>query len=71
MPEAAALAALRRSIDRRPQQIKAVLSSAGIRKEYLGGVSKDEGKVIKRFVDEHAESSLKTKPKVSGGFSMD
>jgi hypothetical protein len=65
MPEAAALAALRRNIDKRPQHIKAILSAAGIRKEFLGGVAKDEGKVVKRFVDEHAETSLKTKPKVS------
>lgn len=65
MPEAAALSALRRNIDRRPQQIKAALSSAGIRKEFLGGVSKDEEKIIKRFVSEHADTSLKTRPKVS------
>jgi hypothetical protein len=65
MPEAAALAALRRDIDRRPQRIKALLCDANIRKEFLGGVSKDEAKVGKRFVDEHAESNLKTKPKVS------
>lgn len=65
MPEASSLAKLRRSIDRRPHEIKAVLSSSGIRKEYLGGVAKDEGKVVKRFIAEHAETSLKTKPKVS------
>jgi hypothetical protein len=65
MPDAAALAALRRDIDRRPQRLKTVLSAGGIRKEFLGGVAKDEAKVVKRFVDEHTESSLKTKPKVS------
>ena len=68
MPEASALAALRRNIDRRPQQIKTALCSPGIRKEYLGGVSKDEGKIVKRFIDEHKETSLKTKPKVSNSF---
>jgi hypothetical protein len=65
MPEASALAALRQNIDKRPRQIKDVLSLPGIRKEYLGGVAKDEGKVVKRFLDEHKETSLKTKPKVS------
>ena len=65
MPEAAALAKLRRNIDRRPQQVKSVLSSSGIRKEYLGGVPKDEKKVMERFVAEHKDTSLKTKPKVS------
>ncbi|KIW09353.1 hypothetical protein, variant 1 [Verruconis gallopava] len=68
MPEAAALTALRQDIDRRPERIKSVLSSAGIRKEFLGGVAKDEAKVVKRFVNEHAETSLKTKPK---GFDPD
>lgn len=65
MPEADALATLRRNIDRRSERMKAILCAPGIRKEYLGGVSKDQTKVVKRFVDEHAESSLKTKPKVS------
>jgi hypothetical protein len=65
MPEAAALSALRRSIDRKPEQLKTVLSSAGIRKEFLGGVSKDRAKIVKKFVDEHKETSLKTRPKVS------
>jgi hypothetical protein len=45
--------------------MKTVLCAASIRKEFLGGVAKNEAKVVKRFVDEHAESSLKTKPKVS------
>lgn len=65
MPEADALAALRRDINRRSERMKAILCAPGIRKEYLGGISKDQAKVVKRFVDEHVESSLKTKPKVS------
>lgn len=67
-PEAPALAALRRNIDKRPEQIKALLCSRNIRKEYLGGVSKDEGNVVARFVGEHAQSSLKTRPKVSSHY---
>ena len=65
MPEAAALSALRRNIDKKPHQIKSVLSSSGIRKEFLGGVAKDEAKLVKRFVSEHEDTSLKTRPKVS------
>lgn len=68
MPEAHALARIRRNIDSHPQQIKSILAATGIRQEYLGGVSKDQAKVVKRFVDEHKETSLKTKPKVRSSF---
>lgn len=36
----------------------------GMRKEFLGGISKDEGKAVKAFVKANAENALKTKPKV-------
>jgi hypothetical protein len=65
MPEAAPLALLRTDIDRKPHQIKHVLMEPGIRKEVLGGISKDEKKAIKAFISQNGENALKTKPKVS------
>lgn len=65
MPEAAALARLRRDVDRRPHRLKAVLLDAGIRKNFLNGVGADEKKVVKAFVGQNAGNALKTKPKVS------
>jgi len=65
MPEAQALARLRRDIDRRPHLLKQTLLGAGIRKEFLGGVASDEGKVAKALAAQNQENALKTKPKVS------
>lgn len=65
MPEAQALARLRRHIDRRSHLLKQTLLGAGIRKEFLGGVASDEGKVAKAFAAQNQENALKTKPKVS------
>ena len=65
MPEAAPLALLRTDIDRKPHRIKRVLMEPGIRKEVLGGISKDEKKVVKAFISQNGENALKTKPKVS------
>ena len=65
MPEAAPLALLRRSVDRKPHKIKAVLTDAKIRKEILGGIPNDEKKAVKAFVAQNTENALKTKPKVS------
>lgn len=66
-PEASALAALRRDIDRHPQRLKNVLMDEGIRREFLGGVPKKLEKVVHAFISlpTNAESSLKTRPKVS------
>lgn len=64
MPEAAPLSALRRDVDRRSHRIKQVLMDASIRKEIFGGVTRDEKKVVKAFVDQNQENVLKTKPKV-------
>ena len=36
-----------------------------MRKEFLGGTSKDEKKAVKAFVEQNKENALKTKPKVS------
>lgn len=68
MPEANAVALLRRDIDRRPQRIKSALKNAGIRKEFLGGVPDNEAKVVKKFVAQSSQGALKTKPKVSETF---
>ncbi len=65
MPEAAPLALLRTDIDRNPHRIKRVLMEPEIRKQILGGVSKDERKTVKAFVSQNGENALKTKPKVS------
>jgi hypothetical protein len=70
MPEANALALLRRDIDRRPQRIKAALRNANIRKEFMEGVPDNDVKVVKRFVTQNLESALKTKPKVSSIFHI-
>lgn len=65
MPESSALAALRRDIDRRPHRIKRVLTDAGLRKEFFGGIADDEKKAVRAFVSQSAENALKRKPKVS------
>ena len=49
MPEAQQLRLLRRNIDRRPENIKGVLTDPGVRKHLLGGISKDENKAVKAF----------------------
>ena len=67
MPEADALALLRRDIDRKPHKIKRVLTDTGIRKAFLGGVADDEAKAVKAFTDQSSNRSnaLKKHPKVS------
>jgi uncharacterized protein (DUF2461 family) len=64
MPDANPLALLRENIDRRPNRLKQALNTADIRKEFLSGVGKDDGEIVKRFVAHNAENALKTKPKV-------
>jgi len=64
MPEASALARIRRSIDRRPHALKQVLLSARLRKEFLGGASSNEKAVAKALATQNQGSALKTKPKV-------
>jgi len=69
-PEAPAVAALRRDIDRKPHRLKDVLMAHGTRREFLGGVPKSAEKAVKAFISSrtNAESALKTKPK---GFDVD
>ena len=63
-PEAEPLGKLRRAVDRRAQRLKDVLLDAGIRKEYLGGVGKDEKKAVKAFCGHNSSNALKRHPKV-------
>lgn len=63
-PEAAPLALMRRAIDRKSEKLKNVLLEPAMRKEFLGGVSKDEKKAVKAFIDVNSNDMLKTKPKV-------
>ena len=65
MPEAAPLALMRASIDRRPKNIRRVLTDTNLRKHLLGVAPSDEKKAIKAFCSQNAENALKTKPKVS------
>ncbi|KAL8658013.1 MAG: hypothetical protein Q9226_001347 [Calogaya cf. arnoldii] len=62
-PEAAPLAAMRKDIDRKPHKLKAVLLDPAMRREFLGGISKDDKKAVKAFVEQNKENALKTKPK--------
>jgi uncharacterized protein (TIGR02453 family) len=63
MPEASALAALRKDIDKKPQNLKNVLLNDGIRKQFFNGIKKDEKLVMKAFTDQNKENALKTKPR--------
>ncbi|KAF1835786.1 hypothetical protein BDW02DRAFT_495181 [Decorospora gaudefroyi] len=64
-PDAASLAKLRRDVDRKPHKIKAVLTDAGIRKSFLGGVQNDEKKAVKAFTNltSNQSNALKRNPK--------
>lgn len=66
-PEAESLRKLRREFDRRSIKIKDILKEERIRKNFLGGVSTDEAKVVKAFVGltSNASTALKRNPKVS------
>lgn len=66
-PEAQPIAALRTDIDQRPHRLKDVLMDPKMRKEFLGGVPKNEEKTVNAFVSArmNADNALKTKPKVS------
>ncbi|KAF1963181.1 hypothetical protein CC80DRAFT_487575 [Byssothecium circinans] len=72
-PEASALSALRRNIDRKPHKIKSVLTNAGIRKAFFGGCAADEKKVVKAFVNQttNRSTALKKHPKDYSGDHKD
>jgi hypothetical protein len=69
MPEADALALIRRNIDRRPDRLKQALKTPGIRKEFLDGVEEDDSEIVSKFIAHNKENALKTKPKVSDSVS--
>ncbi|KAL6162691.1 hypothetical protein ACJQWK_11610 [Exserohilum turcicum] len=66
-PDAAALAKLRRDIDRKPHKLKAVLRSRAIRDSFLAGVKDDDNKAVKAFTSlpMNKSTALKRNPKVS------
>ncbi|CAN9443895.1 unnamed protein product [Alternaria sp. RS040] len=66
-PDATTLAKLRRDIDRKPHKFKAVLTDAGIREAFLGGVKEDEKKAVKAFtsLSMNQSNALKRNPKAS------
>lgn len=59
---------MRRAIDKNSARLKTVLMAPSMRSDFLGGVAREEGKVVKAFVGMNAENALKTKPKVNGIF---
>ncbi|KAI9709961.1 MAG: hypothetical protein M1820_003039 [Bogoriella megaspora] len=76
LPSAEPLAALRRDIDQRPHRIKTVLTEEGLRKDFLGGIGKDDKKATRAFAAQNSNNALKTKPKkpllhMHHGFSAD
>ena len=62
-PEAPPLALMRKDVDLKSHKIKAVLTAAELRNEFLGGIANDEKKAVKAFVGMNTENMLKTKPK--------
>ena len=62
-PEAPPLALMRKDVDLKSHKIKAVLTAAELRREFFGGISNDEKKAVKAFVNMNTENMLKTKPK--------
>ena len=63
-PEAAPLRLLRKDVDKKSHKLKDVLMGERLRKEFMGGIGKDEGAVVKKFVASNGENALKTKPRV-------
>lgn len=55
---------MRNAIDRKSPKLKIVLMEPSMRKEFLGGIPKDEKKAVKAFCEHNRENALKTKPKV-------
>lgn len=62
-PEAPPLALMRKDVDLKSHNIKAVLTAPELRKEFFGGIPSDEKKAMKAFVSMNTENMLKTKPK--------
>lgn len=64
MPEAQPLALIRAHIDRKPKELRRILTDPRMRKHILGGIPNDEKKAIKAFAAHNSQNALKTKPKV-------
>jgi hypothetical protein len=66
-PEAAALAKLRRDIDRKPHRIKLALTDAGIRTGFLKNVANNQDKAVHAFANlaTNKSTALKRHPKAS------
>ena len=62
-PEANAIAALRQDIDKKPMNLKNVLLGEIIRKEFFGGIKKNEKLAVKAFADHNKANALKSKPR--------
>jgi len=62
-PEACAIAALRQDIDKKSMNLKNVLLGETLRKEFFGGIKKDEKLVVKAFTDHNKANALKSKPR--------
>ncbi|KAI4138226.1 MAG: hypothetical protein L6R39_006906 [Caloplaca ligustica] len=62
-PEAAPLAAMRRDVDKNSHKLKSILLEPSMRKEFLGGIAKNEDKAVKAFCAQNQDNALKTKPK--------
>jgi len=62
-PEASAVAALRQDIDKKPNNLKNVLLGDTIRKEFFGGIKKDEKLAVKAFTEHNKANALKSKPR--------
>ncbi|PNS14802.1 hypothetical protein CAC42_2031 [Sphaceloma murrayae] len=69
-PESQPLSRLRTDIDRRPQRFKSILMDDRLRKEFLGGATRNEKKVVQAFTSAkmNKESALKTRPQ---GYAKD
>lgn len=63
-PEAPPMALMRKDVDKKSHKIKEVLTGVDMRREFFGGIGKDEKKAVKAFVGMNTENMLKTKPKV-------
>lgn len=60
---------MRSSIDSNSRALKEALLGETIRKEFLGGVKKNDAAVVKAFVKSNNDNALKSKPKVTSSLS--
>ncbi|KAL9131142.1 MAG: hypothetical protein Q9217_000843 [Psora testacea] len=70
-PEAPPLALLRKDVDKNSHKLKEVLMEERLRKEFLGGVGRNEGAAVRKFVAMNGENALKTKPRRDKDYDAD